>query len=319
MLLMAIWLFLPCCVAGEGEEEIEFPPPEIHFHYPKDGGTIFALPHVLLIFDVEKAFFLPDRITLEIDGREIDEEAVKGCAVCAGDKPALLSAKVPWGMPEGMHREVVTASPPEGAPVRKEITYLVDSTIPSLSGLSGFVTFPGAHVAGSSSLRGGFVHDDLDRGDFRLWLMATRLLVADEGTWWALPFEAGVSARLPEKGSQEVTYSLKVGIIEQKTRLPAVSVGVRDNDPYAVVGWRLSPARFSVSAGVGAGDLPGAFVGAEYGPEIFRLVAEYGSGGILNGGVVIHHPYGVRLGIYNVERERDERDWTVQLSGSFGF
>ncbi len=324
--MRAIWpgvVTLSCVILGatilrgDQPEDVESRfTPKIEFYYPHDGETVFSIPHVLLIFDVKKANFNPDRIRVEIDGREVPKDAIKGCAICAGPRPALMAHRVPWGLTEGKHTAAIIVRPPEAGEVRSEITYTVDTTVPSFSGLTGFIEFPDAQVATSKSIRAGLVHNGRERDGTDLWLVGTRPFDDTADGKSSLPIEAGVTAQLPEDGPRELKYSLKVGLREQSGHTPSVGVGFRENDPFAAIGWHLNPSTFNISAGIGGSDLPRGFLGASWGPEIFRVVGEYGTEGQFNYGLMLYHPYGFRAGVYRVERPGGDHPWLMNLNFS---
>lgn len=300
---------------GAQLEDVEArPSPKIEFYCPHDGETVFSIPHVLLIFDVKKANFNPDRIRVEIDGREVPKDAIKGCAICAGPRPALMADRVPWGLTEGEHTAAILVRPPRGKEVRSEITYTVDTTVPSFSGLTGFIEFPDAQVATSKSVRAGLVHNGRERDGTDLWLVGTRPFDDTSGGTSVLPIEAGVTAQLPANGPRELKYSIKLGLREQTNHAPSVGVGFRDNDPFAAVGWHLNPSTFNISAGIGGNDPPRGYLGASWGREIFRVVGECGTGGQLNYGLVLYHPYGFRAGVYRVEHPGGDHPWLMNLN-----
>ncbi len=287
-------------------------------HYPKADGVIFALPHVSIILNT----LTPRQrkgLRLSVDGQRIPDEAIEGCRICAGDRPTVIAAKARWTIADGVHHLSVTVNGKEPTMFR----YTLDSTTPSLLGLTGAVDLPDAFIAIVPTVRLGVMEvSRLPR--HRFWLGVT----GGE----RLPLEVAILQSLrPRKTS----VAWKVAPLRH--RHWSVSVGQWDGgSEFAAIGYRTQPSYFVVSVGVGRGDLPSAWLSASYSLshltprwkrsegasdffavlDLVRLQAEMDNRGRLSFGALLCHPYGWRVGIFRSHQLDGRRVWVGQFSVS---
>ena len=284
--------------------------------YPHNNGTIFSLPKVLVIYDVEgpaiKQGVLPEDISFAIDGKPVPERAFGNCAICAGPHPTILARRVPWALTDGIHSIHATIHQPEHPEIIRDIIYRVDTTVPNLTGLSGGILYPGAETANSTSIRGGVRFSLSGTGNTGLWGGGTMGFKAHG-------FEGGIEAigdlDTPSTGHSTLTGNFKLGLMGQHTPFEA-SVGSVHGDAFGVVGYHSNPSWVRASVGAGSGRLPGLWSSVSWGPEIFRLTAEAGSGGTWNYGATLYHPYGLRASLYRVHPEYGREETVVMMSAS---
>lgn len=312
--------FLACAFL---QADFDFPIREpVRIHYPHPRGTVFALPHVSIIFEIHApAAGRPwQRLEMEVDGRKVPEEAFGYCPLCAGPRPTVLAARAPWTVSDGWHRLRLLAFDGEGNVYSYERTYLVDTTIPSLSGLSGTGLFPGAEVAEGRSLRLGFGYRS--GGDrWRAWLGLTRP--------GGLPVE--VVRHFRQRG-EALSWKTRLWHTEHFR----LSVGQWEGNPFVAVGYRTQPSYLTLSLGAVASPLPSAWLGLTYSlaeatrrgryPQRFshgvalldlvRLHLEVDEKGRLNAGVSLHHPYGFRAGLFRLGSGFPPGAWEAQIAGS---
>jgi len=286
-------------------------------HYPKADGVIFALPHVSIILNS----LTPRQrkgLRLSVDGQPIPEEAIAGCRICAGDRPTVIAAKARWTINDGVHHLVATVNGSELPMLR----YTLDSTTPSLLGLTGAVDLPDAFVAIAPTVRfGGMAFSRSPH--HRFWLGVT----GGE----RLPLEVALLQSLrPRKTSVAWKFS------PLRHRHWGVSVGQWDGNAFAAIGYRTKPSYFVVSIGMGRGDLPSAWLSFSYSLshltprlkrsegasdffavlDLVRLQAEVDKKGQLSFGALLCHPYGWRVGIFCTRQRDGRRVWVGQFSVS---
>lgn len=284
-------------------------------HYPKPDGVVFALPHVSVIL---KALTPSQRkrLRLVVDDRAVPNDAVAGCRICAGDKPAVIAAKARWTVTDGVHR--LQASFGDSAVAFR---YTLDSSVPSLSGLSGTIALPDAHAAVAQSVRVG-VSRFSRSPRHRVWLSLTG------GRW--LPVELAIERTLNRDGA----FAWKVAFI--RSQRWGVSVGQRDGDAFIALGYRSQPNDWNVTVGGGEGTLPPVWVGVSYSLshltrrwrfserwrdviavlDLVRVQAEVDNRGRLNLGAWLCHPYGWRIGVHRVSAGIGGSGWVGQVSFS---
>jgi len=297
--------------------------PALRIVFPHDGGAVFSLPKVLLIFQLEDPgeLIMPDHIEVLLDGKPVPHEAIAGCAVCGGQNPGILPWQVPWAITDGEHEGIVRVTFRDGHTISARVHYTMDTTVPTTAGLSGFVTVPSARVAAAASIRAGVTVDMRVGATLQGWGVATRLLKSEEGVWWARPFEFGATAILPSGDApNDVEPTWKVSLREPHGAGWHLAVGETTGSPYAVASYAPQPVVWEAAVGIGNGDqVPDAWAAFLYGPQLFRLMAEAGTNGHYAAGLVLSHPYGVRLAVYWIA---DDRQWTgirAQLSASLAF
>lgn len=296
-------------------------------HFPKPGGTVFALPHVSVILNA-----LPPRqikaMRLEVDGKPIPNEAISGCPICAGDKPVVLTAKAAWTMTDGAHQLVIIGNDGQGNSFRYELRYAVDSSTPSLSGLTGEIALPNAYVAVTPSVRWG-IGQFLRGPRHHLWLGMTG------GT--LLPLEVAGNVRFVDGRWRDGGASWKLAWVHSNRW--GLSIGQQDGNGFAVFGVRTQPNHFSIAIGFGKGDLPSAWLSVSYSLSHFtrqikrssrdddlgdflavldlvRLQMEADSKGHVNFGAMLCHPYGWRIGVHRMSIGRAKSAWLWQVSYS---
>jgi hypothetical protein len=286
-------------------------------HYPKNDGVVFALPHVSIILNA----LTPRQrkgLRLSVDGQRVPDEAIAGCPICAGDRPTVIAAKARWTITDGVHRLVATVNGDELPMLR----YTLDSTTPSLSGLTGMVDLPDAFVAIAPTVRMGAMA--LSRSPrYRFWLGVTG--------GKRLPSEIAI---LHSLRPHETSVVWKFAPLRH--RHWGVSVGQWDGDAFAAIGYRTQPSYFVVSIGVGRGDLPSAWLSFSYSLshlttrlkfserardffavlDLVRLQAEVDSRGRWRFGALLCHPYGWRVGIFRSHQLNGQTAWGGQFSFS---
>ncbi len=291
-------------------------------HFPKPKGAVFSLPHVSIILND-----LPLRqlkaMRLEVDGKPVPDEAISGCRICAGDKPAVLTAKAVWTVTDGAHQLVITGNDEQGNPFHYKLRYVLDSSTPALGGLTGEITLPNAHVAFTPSVRWGIGQSH--RGQrHRLWLGITG------GT--VLPLEVAGDIRFADGRWRNGGASWKLAWMPSNRW--GFSIGQQDGDGFAVFGFRTQPNYFSVAVGFGTSDLPSAWLSGSYSLSHFtqrikssprygdflavldlvRLQWEVDNKGHVNFGANLCHPYGWRIGVHRMGIGRAKSAWLWQVS-----
>lgn len=287
-------------------------------HYPKADGVIFALPHVSVILNT----LTPSqrkRLRLSVDGQRIPDEAIAGCRICAGDRPTVIAAKARWTITEGLHHLRATVNGEEPTMLR----YILDSTTPSLIGLTGAVDLPDAFIAIVPTVRFGAM--EFSRSPrHRFWLGITG--------GKALPLEI---ALLQSFRPRATSVAWKVSPLRH--RHWSVSVGQWDSgNEFAAIGYRMQPSYFVVSIGVGRGNLPSAWGSFSYSLshltpslkfserasdffavlDLVRLQAVVDKKGRLSFGALLCHPYGWWVGIFRSRQFDGRMAWVGQFSFS---
>lgn len=300
--------------------------PQTPVYFPKPNSVVFALPHVSVILND-----LPLRqlkaMRLEVDGKPVPDEAISGCRICAGDKPAVLTAKAEWTVTDGTHHLVITGNDDLDNSFRYELRYVLDSSPPALGGLTGEIALPNAHVAVTTSLRWGIVQ--FHRGlRHQLWLGMTG------GT--ALPLEVAGKVHFADGRWRDGGVSWKLAWM--RSNRWGLSIGQQEGDGFAVFGVRTQPNYFSLAVGFGTSNLPSAWLSASYSLSHFtrtikpssrnndflavldlvRLQLEVDNRGHINFGATLSHPYGWRIGIHRVGIGRAKSAWLWQVSLSVG-
>lgn len=296
--------------------------------YPHPNGAILAFPHVSIIFKTHapRAEQLIKSVKMEVDGREVPENAIDHCTICAGPNPAVIAARAPWTIHDGWHHVVITETDPQGNIYRSELNYVMDSSIPSLSGLTGGILFPNSDIAYA--------------GGLRLGVFTPGLTDRRSGGWQGISTSQGIPLEIVGDAvfrhkREDSVFSWKLG-----THLPSpslnLSIGERQGDFFAVLGYRTQPNYFNVSLGVGASDLPSAWAGMSYSlthltphikhskkldnffavVDLVSLHAETDSKGKVNLGATLSHPYGWRAGLYRVRSGLPDAKWQLQVSYS---
>jgi hypothetical protein len=202
------------------------------------------------------------------------------------------------------------------------LRYTLDSTTPSLSGLTGMVDLPDAFVAIAPTVRMGAMA--LSRSPHhRFWLGVT----GGE----RLPSEIAILHSLRPRETSVVWKFAPL-----RHRHWGVSVGQWDGDAFAAIGYRTQPSYFVVSIGVGRGDLPSAWLSFSYSLshlttrlkfserardffavlDLVRLQAEVDSRGRWRFGALLCHPYGWRVGIFRSHQLNGRTAWGGQFSFS---
>jgi hypothetical protein len=240
----------------------------------------------------------------------------------------VLVAKAPWTIYDGEHHVVIVVKDSKGNEYRSELRYVMDSSVPSLSGLTGGITFPNADVASARSLRLGAFHQGRS-DDFGAWLGVTSSRRV--GT-----LEVVGNALFPRGERRDLDASWKLNLTARSRSRFGFSVGQREGDAFAVLSYRTQPNYFNVSLGVGASDLPSAWLGVSYGlgdftprlkhskrldnfialVDLVRLHGEVDNKGKVNLGATFSHPYGIRGGLYRVRSGLPDASWQLQVSYS---
>jgi hypothetical protein len=296
------------------QEGIRFP-----VHYPPAEGIVFGVPHVSLISHPID----PNRVAFYVDGRRIPESAFAHCLICAGDLPAVLVSRAEWTVTDGEHILDVEFKKEDGGTFKRALRYWVDTTTPTVTGISGLGVFPGGFVPIPSSTRIGAYTTGRERKAF---------LGVSLGEGFPVEFAVSSSRR-----GREDTVSLDWKAQAFGNRTWALSVGEVGGDSFAVVGWRDQPAWGEIHIGGGAGELPPFWVGV--GLRLAPLIRRWGERGTsdviavldlvrLNGevdergrfyfGAGIYHPYGWRAVLQQVRTEEGSR-WVFLVSYSVGF
>jgi hypothetical protein len=284
--------------------------PPVQILYPHPHGVIFALPHVSIIFKTHapQPGRLIQSVKLEVDGRPVPEDAISHCAICAGPNPAVIAARAPWTIRDGAHHLVITATDTQGNTYRSELRYTMDSSVPSLSGLTGSILFPNAGVSSARSLRLGG---------------------SSNGAWWGATLRSPLPLEIIGEARQKRDFALswKANLLHSPRSPLSLSVGQRAGDAFAVLGFHTQPNYFNLSLGVGASDLPSAWLGASYSlshltprlqhskkldnffavVDLVSLHVETDNQGKVNLGATLSHPYGWRVGLSRVQQSRGGR------------
>jgi len=202
------------------------------------------------------------------------------------------------------------------------LRYTLDSTTPSLRGLTGAVDLPDAFVAIAPTVRVG-VGQSSQMPRHRFWLGVTggERLPAEIILWLSLR-------------PRETSVAWKVSLLRH--RHWGASVGQWDGDDFIVVGYRTQPSYLVVSAGVGQGALPRAWLSFSYSLshltarwkfaerardffavlDLVRLQGELDDRGRLHFGALLCHPYGWRVGIFRSRHPDGRGVWVGQFSFS---
>ncbi len=279
-------------------------------HYPKPNGVVFALPHVSLILEAP----FPHHRTVYVDGKPVPEDAISGCRICAGSRPAVLAAKTRWTVKDGAHQLEVLS--PEGGRLTA-FRYTVDTTTPSLNGITGTLAFPDAQGAFVPSLRvGGIFASRTPKGQVWLALTGGR----------SFPLEVAMKRALNSRKSEVIwkgTWRLSPHW--------SLSVGQHDGDAFFAFGYHTQPNYLSLTLGGGKDKFPSVWLGISYSLshltaqlrpptkaqdffavlDLIRLQVEVDSNGRVNFGGVLCHPYGWRIGISHLQTQRA---WIGQVS-----
>ncbi|MCS7263829.1 MAG: hypothetical protein NZ805_03235 [Armatimonadetes bacterium] len=285
-------------------------------HYPKPEGVVFGLPHVSIIL---KSLSHQQRksLTLAIDGRAISDNAFSICRICAGDKPTVIAAKAKWTITDGIHRLQAKVN----GEIVDDFRYIVDTSVPSLMGLSGTIAFPDAHVAIVKSWRIGLSQFSRSKHN-QVWFSLTG--------GKSLPFEIAIEQTL----DGDDAFSWKMSIV--RSNHLGLSIGQRNGDKFAVLGYRTQPNYLSLSVGLGEGSMPSSWLGLSYSLshltqklkpseglkdffavlDLVRFQFEMDNKRRLNFGAWLCHPYGWRVGIHQVKVRDRERVWVGLISFS---
>lgn len=322
---MTLLPFLARAQDNNNDSLLQQPFQTVKLYYPKDGGAVFSIPKVIVIYKIAGPLSVhsedPDALKIYIDNKQVPQNALTGCSICAGPKPAVSAKRVRWALTEGPHTIHILATDKLGRKYFLESEYVMDSSIPSLSGLSGAIFYPNAELSASKSLRGGLSHTRLKNANAKVWLGVTHLLETEAGEFWAHPFEFSVSVLLPKTAgqTQEVKYSGKLQLFQQKAPLPSLGMGNVENSPFIAASWHTKPNFVIGTIGYKTKPESAGFATLEYGKHLWKLLAEADTEGNVNGGVVLAHPYGLRIGLYTVkDQEENKRLGVIQLSGSLG-
>ncbi len=291
IILTLVQLAARLCAAQESK---------VILHFPRDNGVVYGRPHVLIIFDVVGTF---QSLVLKLDGRPIPPSVFTFCKICAGNHTAILTSDVPWGAVDGRHVLTVEAEATGGKEIAMARTYVVDSSRPSLIGLSGHVLLPDAFAADDRSVIFGGTLGDRRPRELGFAGAAIRGPVSLEAVG-----EAGAGGWLSWKAPVVLSPSW------------ALAGGESLGHPFGVLSYRTEPAKLEISAGTGSGSMPRAWLGASYvftdltrkSPskgtladllavsELVALVGEVDDRGRMDIGATLMHPYGWSAGLYRV-------------------
>ncbi len=290
-------------------------------HYPRSEGVVYGVPHVSIIAHQVD----PQVVRFYVDGRRVSESAFSHCLICAGSLPAVLVSRADWTVTDGEHILDVEFLKRGEVVYRQSLRYWVDTTVPTVRGLSGLGVFPGGFISLPESTRVGFFTDGRARKAF-----------VGAGLGKGFPVEFAISSSRREKGGEELSFDWKVQAMGDRNW--AVSFGRFGGDSFGALGWRQQPAWVEVHLGVGSGELPSWWAGVGLrlalltrrlvrGGEssdliavldLVRLNAEVDERGRPYLGVGVYHPYGWRVTLQQVPGVGKSR-WVFFASYSVGF
>lgn len=290
-------------------------------HYPRGEGIVFGVPHVSIITEPVDL----NQVVLYVDGKRILESAFAHCLICAGSSPAVLVARAPWTVTDGEHILEVEFKGEGGVVYRRALRYWVDTTTPTVMGISGLGVFPGGFVSVAGSTRVGIYGREHTRKVF---------IGANLGK--SLPVEFAIFPFVTGGKKDELSFALKVQVLGEQEW--GISVGAMRRAPFVVFGWRTQPTWVEAHIGVGSEELPSFWIGGsvrlslltqrlkgESAPsdlfailDLVRLSIEADERGRAYWGIGVCHPYGWRASLQQVPM-KGEAGWMFLVSYCFGF
>lgn len=290
--------------------------------FPANDKIFFSIPITTVVFeltrDARAAGLTVADLSVEIDGESVPRSAIGRWHIVAGRHYAVFSRGVPWSVTEGGHRVIVQARSHDGQEWESATGYVIETSHPATSGLSGFMSFPSNEAIFSRSARIGVAVGPRSLTGNSAWVNLAPLQFHREARLLPIPLEMGLSHRISGPRSGSTNLSWKLEPIAQEQSRPGIGLGQSDGSLFAVVGWHTNPNRLQGSFGMGAHRLPTGFFGLAYSPSFYRLMIEGDSSRNFNFGLSLTHPRGFRFSAYNVQSGLPRRAWQFQFSLSRG-
>jgi len=297
-------------------------PPLVTIAYPANEKIFFAIPVATVIFDLSKqarqaGLQLKD-LKIELDGKPVPAGGIGRWHLYTGHNYGIFSRSVTWAATEGGHRVAFRATDATGREWETTTDYIIETSHPSATGLSGFLLFPSNEAIFSRSARVGMTTGARDTVGRAAWINLAPLQFNEKTALIPVPIELGLNRRMSGRSSGRSNVSWKLEPRAQQGSRPGLGFGQTDGNPFVVMGWHNNPRRVQGSLGLGAHRLPDAFFGFSYSPSTYRLMLEGDSRRNFNYGISLTHPRGIRVTLANLQTNQPHRVWQLGLSLSRG-